>query len=77
MNHHDALGVFRRAGDDDMQLIKRYSISFSQEQAGALEQLAKRNAVSVSWVVRLAVERFLERSRDPQLALDFSAIRDD
>ena len=65
------------AGDKDIQFVKRYSISFSQEHAEALEQLAKRNGVSVSWVVRLAVERFLERSRDRQLELHFGAIRND
>jgi len=61
----------------EIHFAKRYSVSFSHDQVEALERLAKRNAVSVSWVVRLAVETFLERSRDPQLELDFGAIRND
>lgn len=63
--------------DKEIQFGKRYTVSFSQQQVEALERLAKRNAVSVSWVVRLAVERFLERSGDRQLELDFGAIGND
>jgi len=58
------------------ELTKRHSVSFSQEQLEALEELSKRNGVSISWLVRLAVGEFIIRHRDTQLPLDFRTERD-
>ncbi len=55
------------------QLRKRYCVSFSQDQAESLEEIAKRNGVSVSWLVRLAVDGFMHRQGDQQLRLRFGA----
>ena len=59
------------------QLKKRYCISFSQDQAELLEKLAKRNDVSVSWLVRLAVDDFTRRQGDQQLRLRFEVTDSD
>ena len=63
--------------EKDQQFSKRYSISFNREQVDTLEQLAKRNDVSVSWLVRLAVDEFIKRHRDQKLELDFRAVRNE
>ena len=55
------------------QLKKRYCVSFSRDQAELLEEFAKRNGVSVSWLVRLAVDDFTGRQGDRQLRLRFEA----
>ena len=60
------------AADKESQFPKRYCVSFSQDQADTLEDLARRNAVSVSWLVRLAVDDFIRERRDQQLRLKFS-----
>ena len=52
-------------------LAKRFCVSFNDAQVGALQEMADRNDVSVSWLVRYAVEEFLENHSDPQLRLDF------
>jgi predicted transcriptional regulator len=59
------------ATDKQSQFPKRYCVSFSQDQADALEDLARRNAVSVSWLVRLAVDDFIRERGDQQLRLKF------
>lgn len=53
------------------EFSKRHSISFSSEHLKALESLAERNNVSISWLVRLAVGEFIHKHRDTQLPLDF------
>lgn len=52
-------------------LTKRFCVSFTDSQAAAMEELARRNGVSVSWIVRYAVGEFIEALRDKQLRLDF------
>jgi Ribbon-helix-helix protein, copG family len=42
----------------------RLSVSVGQSDHDALEQFAEQNDVSVSWLVRKAIERFL--ASDPQ-----------
>lgn len=55
----------------EKKLEKRYTVSFSTAQAEQLEELATRDAVTVSWVVRAAVDRYLKALDDPQLRLRF------
>ena len=55
------------------QLAKRYCVSFSEDQATLLEELARRHNVSVSWLVRRSVEEFIRRQRDRQLELRFDS----
>jgi predicted transcriptional regulator len=57
--------------DRSKPLEKRYTVSFDREQSDRLEEMARANNVTVSWVVRAAVEAFLRKHRDPQLRLEF------
>jgi predicted DNA-binding protein len=56
--------------ESEKRLEKRYTVSFSTAQAEQLEELASRDAVTVSWVVRAAVDKYL-RSLNPQMRLSF------
>ena len=55
------------------QLKTRDCVSFSRDQAELLEELANHNGVSVSWLVRLAVDDFTRRQGNRQLRLRFEA----
>ncbi|WP_062114870.1 ribbon-helix-helix protein, CopG family [Aureimonas sp. AU40] len=48
----------------------RVTASLSREQERALKELAARHKVSVSWLVRHAVDQLVERGCDAQLPLD-------
>lgn len=49
----------------------RVTASLSRQQERALKELAARHKVSVSWLVRHAIDQLVERGRDAQLPLDF------
>lgn len=49
----------------------RITISLGEGQREALEEISDRNGVGLSFVVRHAIEHFLDQNRDRQLPLDF------
>jgi hypothetical protein len=51
---------------------RRLTISFKTKQLEVLEALANKNNVSLSWLVRQAVNEFEAKHQGPQLPLDFS-----
>ncbi len=57
----------------DKAIEKRYTVSFNPTQVEGLERIAARNAVAVSWIVRLAVDEFLRSHASGQLKLDFDS----
>jgi metal-responsive CopG/Arc/MetJ family transcriptional regulator len=46
--------------------IVRASVSFSQDDYLNLEDIAKKKKVSIAWVVREAVEKYLINQQDEQ-----------
>ena len=55
----------RHSGD------RRRTVSFDRDLVQALDELARKNGVSFSWLVRHAVSEFVETHKDQQLKLDF------
>lgn len=51
--------------------VVRVTASLSRAQEQALKELAGRHKVSVAWLIRYAVDRLVEQSRETQLPLDF------
>jgi hypothetical protein len=50
----------------------RITTTLSRQQHAALEQLAKKNGISVSWLVRKAVDMLIEYAQGgPFLPLEF------
>jgi len=58
------------------RLKKRYTVSFNSMHAARLEELANRDEVTVSRVVRTAVERYLQLVDGPQMQLRFDLPKD-
>jgi len=55
----------------DGQDAERVTTTLSRRQKAELERLAKADGVKVAWLVRRAVERFLEqRAGGPMLPLE-------
>lgn len=56
---------------------ERVTTTLSRTQKLELNRLAKAEGVTVAWLVRRAVERFLEQtSGGPMLPLDFERVED-
>lgn len=51
--------------------VVRVTASLSRKQEAVLKELATRHKVSVAWLVRYAVDQFIEQGSDAQLPLDF------
>ena len=52
----------------------RVTTTLTRQQHAELEQLAKRNDVTVAWLVRRAVDRLIEQaSGGPMLPFDFDS----
>ncbi|WP_170461116.1 ribbon-helix-helix protein, CopG family [Ruegeria arenilitoris] len=51
--------------------IVRVTASLPRTQELGLKELAAKNDVSVSWLIRHAVSKLLNESEDAQLQLDF------
>lgn len=51
--------------------IVRVTASLPRTQERALKELAAKNDVSVSWLIRCAVSKLLNESEETQLPLDF------
>jgi predicted transcriptional regulator len=51
--------------------VVRVTASLSRTQEAALKELAAKHKVSVAWLIRYAVDQFVERGRESQLPLDF------
>lgn len=53
----------------------RTSVSLPKEQHAQLEEIAETNDVSIAWVIRQAVNQFLERTQNEQLTLPIDHLR--
>lgn len=51
--------------------VVRVTASLSRSQEQALKELAAKHKVSVAWLIRYAVDQFLEQGREAQIPLDF------
>ena len=61
----------KKVGKDGRNAV-RVTTTFSRKQKAELERLATTQGVKVAWLVRRAVEEFLEKaSGGPMLPLDF------
>lgn len=56
-----------RAKRPEEEHCQRMSISFTPEQMQAVVEYCQRNERSVSWVIRKALEDWLERHKDDRL----------
>jgi hypothetical protein len=55
--------------DTEPSLRDRLTITLHEGQRDALEAIAARNRASMAFVVRYALDRFIEENRDEQLKL--------
>jgi len=46
--------------------VERLSISISAEDKTALERIAEEKKVSLAWVIRAAISRYLDESEEPK-----------
>lgn len=56
-------------GKDQKATPDRITISLAPGQKETLEELAKNNGATISFVVRYALNEFLEKHKDKQLTL--------
>ncbi|WP_174273698.1 ribbon-helix-helix protein, CopG family [Sphingomonas bacterium] len=54
--------------------VARVTASLSRAQEQALKDLAAKHKVSVAWLVRHAVDQFLEQNRETQLPLNLGQL---
>lgn len=53
----------------------RTSVILSEAQNARLNEIANKSDVSVAWIIRLAVQQFLDRTENEQLLLPISITR--
>jgi predicted transcriptional regulator len=54
---------FSRSAEAAERQVHRLSVSLSDDHYGQIIEIARRNRVSIAWVVREAVERMLAESQ--------------
>ena len=51
--------------------VARVTASLTRSQESVLKELAQRHRVSVSWLIRYAVDQLIDSQQESQIPLDF------
>ena len=59
---------------EDTTQMERVTVTLTHDQVRMLKSVSSKNKVAVAWLVRLAVDRFLQGGENVQLPFDFRRV---